>query len=267
MLRRAVVPGLSVVSKPLTFFLPSQLPVGFEFVIGSLAGQVRWKRGRRKKKPRKITQDHKVVAPKKAVTRLEDLVFNPETPYKMRLTINQHLRGLADDGRYNVRRKKDLSRYTHYRMLRIAGLTHDNPKEDVDRRGFVTPLTDLQDSSTLPRSLNHRRFHFPHTLDYKVYWGPPSVYSEPNEYEGSMVGCTIVMRMDDLPLTARQKARLIDVVGEERYDEETGVVALEADFFSEQNHNAAILGDMVEALLAEVMSAEESPPVVGVRDI
>ena len=34
----------------------------------------------------------------------------------------------------------------------------------------------------------HDRFDFAHTLDYKVYWGPPSAQEEPNKWEGSMVG-------------------------------------------------------------------------------
>merc|ERR1712110_161611 len=167
------------------------------------------------------------------------MMMEKETPYTMSMTIRQHLRGLLSDGRYNQRRKKDLSRYTHYRVHRIAGLTHDDPEEDVDRRGFVTPLTALQDGSHLPRSPLHRRFSFPHTLNY-VYWGPPSVMDEPNEYEGSMVGCPVAVRLSDLPLTQRQKERLVAIVGPDRHDEETGVVALEADCFPERNQNAAI---------------------------
>merc|ERR1711974_218383 len=95
----------------------------------------------------------------------------------------------------------------------------DNPKEDVDRRGFVTPLTEIQD--------------------------------EANEYEGSMVGCSVAVRLGDLPLTQRQKERLLDIVGPSRVDEDTGVIALEVDDFPERNHNAALLGDMLEQLLRE----------------
>ncbi|CAK0827861.1 unnamed protein product, partial [Prorocentrum cordatum] len=105
----------------------------------------------------------------------------------VRLTTCQPLAYLTPvtlPGRHNVRRKKDIARYTNYRVMRIAGLTHDRPKEEADRRGFVTPLTKLQDEASLPRSALHRRFNFPHTLNYKVYWGPPSVMEEPNEYEG-----------------------------------------------------------------------------------
>eukprot|EP00438_Fugacium_kawagutii_P006571 Skav231724 [mRNA] locus=scaffold2515:198891:199634:- [translate_table: standard] len=53
-------------------------------------------------------------------------------------------------------------------------MTHDYPTEEIDRKGFLTPLTELQelrevaDEATLPRSLNHRRFNYPHTLSYKA---------------------------------------------------------------------------------------------------
>ncbi|CAK8996324.1 unnamed protein product, partial [Durusdinium trenchii] len=154
----------------------------------------------------------------------------------------------------------DLSRYTHYRVLRIAGLTHDTQTEFEDnrsRRGFLTPLTEMQDNATLPRSADHRRFNYPHTLSYKVYWGPPSVQEEPNEYEGSMVGCRVAVRLCDLPLTQRQKERLIDIVGHDRICEKTGVLTLEADCFPERNHNAALLGDMLEQLLREALAADQ----------
>ncbi|CAK0827860.1 unnamed protein product, partial [Prorocentrum cordatum] len=111
-------------------------------------------------------------------------MYDPESSFQMYLTMKNHVKGLVSDGRHNVRRKKDIARYTNYRVMRIAGLTHDRPKEEADRRGFVTPLTKLQDEASLPRSALHRRFNFPHTLNYKVYWGPPSVMEEPNEYEG-----------------------------------------------------------------------------------
>lgn len=223
--------------------------------------QVRWaKKSKRKRLPKvgDYTAEQKAVSGSRHGKRLEDKMFNPESPFTMSLQIRKHLHGLTSDGRHNVRRKKDLSRYTNYRVLRAAGLTHDGKGEDVDRRGFVTPLTQLQDDSHLPRSPLHRRFTFPHTLSYKVYWGPPSVQELPNEYEGSMVGCSVAVRLDDLPLTARQKERLVDIVGPNNVDEETGVVALEADHFPERNQNAAILGDMLEQLLREAASAEDT---------
>jgi len=244
--------------------LREPLAAGLDCPAGLLAQplQVRWaKRGKRAKRPKQSDRS----AEQKAAggghkERIFDNVMEPESAYQMSLTIKQHMRGLMSDGRHNARRKKDLSRYTNYRVLRIAGLTHDEPKEDVHRRGFVTPLTELQDSSTLPRSVNHRRFSYPHTLSYKVHWGPPSVQDEPNEYEGSMVGCTVAVRLCDLPLTQRQKERLIDIVGPDRVDEATGVVALEADAFPERNQNAALLGDMMEQLLREAMLADEVLP-------
>ena len=49
----------------------------------------------------------------------------------------------------------------------------------MDRRGFLTPLTELQatenmcvepvkDSAHLPESVHHRRFRYPHTFSYKA---------------------------------------------------------------------------------------------------
>jgi len=224
---------------------------------GAAQLQVRWKRGKKKKKRAKRSDrtPELVGVSGGPNLRLEDRVMEPENPYLMSLQIRKHLRGLTSDGRHNIRRKKDLSTYTNYRVLRIAGLTHDNPKENVDRRGFATPLTQLQDRASLPRSALHRRFHFPHLLNYKVYWGPPSVEEEPNRWEGSMVGCSVAFRLEDLPLTQRQKERLVDIVGPDNIDEETGVVALEVDHFPERNHNAALLGDMVDQLMRDAIAA------------
>eukprot|EP00933_Yihiella_yeosuensis_P056353 TRINITY_DN55491_c0_g1_i1.p1 TRINITY_DN55491_c0_g1~~TRINITY_DN55491_c0_g1_i1.p1 ORF type:complete len:304 (+),score=60.20 TRINITY_DN55491_c0_g1_i1:45-956(+) len=231
--------------------------------VGLLAPlQVRWaKKGKRAKRPKRADRTpERIAASGGQKERIFDNVMEPESTYQMGLTIKQHMRGLMSDGRHNARRKKDLTRYTNYRVMRIAGLTHDNPQEEIDRRGFVTPLTELQDNSHLPRSANHRRFNYPHTLSYKAYWGPPSVQDLPNEYEGSMVGCTVAVRLDDLPLTQRQKERLVDIVGPDRIDEETGVIALEADTFPERNHNAALLGDMMEQLMREAMLADQLLP-------
>lgn len=232
--------------------------------------QVRWaKRSKRKKKPKRADRTpERIAASGGAKERIFDNVLEPETPYQMATTVRKHLRDLTTDGRHITRRKKDMTSYTNYRLLRLAGLTHDGPKEEVDRRGFVTPLTEMQDRARLPRSPLHRRFHFPHTLNYKVYWGPPSVQDEPNKAEGSMVGCGVAVRLHDLPLTQRQRERIVDIVGPSRVDEGTDVLALEVDDFPERNHNAALLGDMLEQLLSEATSLEGPPrparvPAVG----
>lgn len=217
--------------------------------------QARWaKKSKRKKAPKMAdrTKERLDNSGGPQLRIFDQYLLEPETTHEMSRTIRGHMRGLTGDGRWNTRRKRDLARYTNYRVMRVAGLTHDFPREEVDRRGFVTPLTELQETSNLPRSPMDRRFLFPHSLSYKVYWGPPSVMDQPNEYEGSMVGCTVAVRLEDLPLTQQQKERLVDIVGASRYDEDTGVVALEADYFPERNHNAAMLGDMLEKLLRDV---------------
>jgi len=241
-----------------TAFRCPELPEGP--LLGSPL-QVRWaKKTKRKRLPKMAdrTAEQKTITAGRGENRLEDKVFNPESPYTMSLNIRGNLRGLTSDGRHNTRRKKDLSRYTNYRVMRIAGLTHDNPKEETDRRGFTTPLTEMQDNSNLPRSLLHRRFSFPHMLNYKVFWGPPTVQEEPNAYDGSMVSAAVAFRLEDLPLTARQKERLVDIVGNDMVDEETGVVALEVDNFTERNQNAALCGDMLEQLLREATAADNT---------
>eukprot|EP00419_Tripos_fusus_P045273 CAMPEP_0172835048 /NCGR_PEP_ID=MMETSP1075-20121228/25464_1 /TAXON_ID=2916 /ORGANISM="Ceratium fusus, Strain PA161109" /LENGTH=288 /DNA_ID=CAMNT_0013678033 /DNA_START=51 /DNA_END=917 /DNA_ORIENTATION=- len=226
--------------------------------------QVRWARKKKRAKAPKRgdrTPEQKAAAGGQK-PRIFDNVMDAETPHAMSMTIRAHMRGLASDGRHNIRRKKDLSRYTSYRVMRIAGLTHDGAEEeDIDRRGFVTPLTQLQDRSHLPRSAVNRRFHFPHTFNYKVYWGPPSVQPEPNKYEGSMVGCSVAVRLHDLPLTQRQKERLVAILGPNRIDANTGVIALEVDDFPERNQNAALLGDMLEDLLREAIAADAPAPL------
>ena len=93
-------------------------------------------------------------------------------------------------------------------------LTHDNPTEEVNRLGFLTPLTDLQDTPLPSRPKAVCKAHSsgllksaslgePHPLQIsthpqlqglqdstavrghselgQVYWGPPTVYDEPNE--------------------------------------------------------------------------------------
>mmetsp|Transcript_25712 Transcript_25712/g.59979 ORF Transcript_25712/g.59979 Transcript_25712/m.59979 type:complete len:301 (-) Transcript_25712:12-914(-) len=224
--------------------------------------QVRWARKKKRKKREKMSEWRERVGNLGGDTavRLEDRYMEPTPNFKMYLTIKKHMDRLTSDGRHNNRRAKDLLNYTNYRVLRLARLTHDNPREDVERKGFVTPLTELQDRAHLPRSANDRRFTFPHTLSYKCYWGPPTVYDEPNKYEGSMVGCKLAMRLDDLPLTAQQRSLLTDIVGPKRHDERTGVVAIEADQFPERNQNAALLGDMVEELMREVTDGTPSLP-------
>lgn len=245
------------------------LPLGLELprdAEQAMAGpfsplQVRWaKKVKHKRKPKmgdrsKERLENSGGAPPRV---FDQYLLEPETTHEMSRTIKSHMRGLSSDGRHNTRRKKDMARYTNYRVQRVAGLTHDMPEEDVDRRGFVTPLTEMQETSNLPRSPMDRRFLFPHIMSYKAYWGPPSVMNEPNEYEGSMVGCTVAVRLEDLPLTQQQKERLVDIVGPSCYDEATGVVALEADAFPERNHNAAMLGDMLEKLLREVSQVGDS---------
>ncbi|CBZ52351.1 3'-5' exoribonuclease CSL4, related [Neospora caninum Liverpool] len=105
-------------------------------------------------------------------------------------------------------------------------------------RTFVTPLTKLQHQAALPRSPLHARFDFPHTFHYDVFWGPPQVEEEPNK-----TACWVSFHVADLKLSDSQEQRLLDILGPERYDEQTGIACLEADVFPQLNHNAAYLGE------------------------
>mmetsp|Transcript_456 Transcript_456/g.1057 ORF Transcript_456/g.1057 Transcript_456/m.1057 type:complete len:405 (+) Transcript_456:121-1335(+) len=232
--------------------------------------QARWaKKSKRKRRPKMgdRTEELKKNGHGQKERIFDRYLLAGETSFEVSRQIRKYLRTMTVDGRRMMRRKKDISRYTNYRVLRAAGLTHDNPQEEVDRRGFVTPMTEMQDSATLPRSALHRRFRFPHTLHYKAYWGPPSVEDEPNKYEGSMVGVVVAARLDDLPLTQQQKERLVDIVGPNCIDEETGVICLEADVFPDRNHNAAILGDMFEKLLREATTSVEERSLEELIDL
>ena len=72
--------------------------------------QARWaKKGKRKKRPKwdDRSAEQKAVNPGPRQDRIFDNIMDPETPFEMKRTISQHMRGLMSDGRHNVRRKKE----------------------------------------------------------------------------------------------------------------------------------------------------------------
>ena len=216
-------------------------------VFDALLTQVRFKRSKKRK------MHHRVITPVKKETMgfppgpsLGSLIGNPESPYQISKNIRQHLARLTAKDTTHIRRKKDFGRYNFHRFLKAAGMTHQDAKQKGD---FVTSLTELQHNADLPISYTDNRFDFPHMLHYKAYWGPPTVETDPNKYEGSMVGVSMSFCVDDLDMKPHEKERLVDIIGPNRYDEETGVVTVHADIFPERNHNAAFLGDVVQQLL------------------
>jgi small subunit ribosomal protein S35 len=178
---------------------------------------------------------------------LGSLIGNPETPYQIAKNVKHHLARLSAMDTTHIRRKKDYGRYNFHRILRMAGMTFDQSRSGA--RDQVTSLTELQDKAELPSSHFQDRFAFPHVINYKAYWGPPTVETEPNRYEGSMVGVSVSFRVKDLLLQPHEAERMIEIVGPTRYDGETDVVTIDADIFPNRNHNAAFLGDVVQHLL------------------
>eukprot|EP00397_Hematodinium_sp_SG-2012_P066412 GEMP01099435.1.p1 GENE.GEMP01099435.1~~GEMP01099435.1.p1 ORF type:complete len:238 (+),score=48.69 GEMP01099435.1:46-759(+) len=226
-------------------------------LLSPVTTQVRWKRGKRKRRPKQGDQPPEQLANKgPPAIRLEDRIdAGAETPLSIAKHIRQHVgKKVADEKTtFTYRRKKDYNIRTNYRLLRAAGLTHDFP---FGRPPELTPLEQLQRSALLPRTTNHERFSFPHTLDYKVYWGPPSAQEEPNKWEGSMARAQATFRIADLGLTTPQKERMVNIT-RERYHAATDAVCLEADSFPDRNHNCALLGDMLQALVEEAKKTDE----------
>ena len=210
--------------------------------------QVRYKRSKKRKMAHRVMNEvQKETLGLPPGPSLGSVIGNPQSPYEVSKNIKQHLERLAAMDTTHIRRKKDYGRYNFHRVLRAAGLSHDSSSKGDS--SFVTSLTELQDKAQLPVAYDDERFHFPHVLSYKAYWGPPTVETEPNRTEGSMVDVTIAFRMKDLLLEEEEAQRLIDIVGPSRYDTETGVVSITADSFPDRNHNAAFLGDVVQHLI------------------
>eukprot|EP00922_Rhytidocystis_sp_ex-Travisia-forbesii_P062426 GHVS01092579.1.p1 GENE.GHVS01092579.1~~GHVS01092579.1.p1 ORF type:complete len:255 (-),score=40.81 GHVS01092579.1:16-780(-) len=209
--------------------------------IGSMFFQVRWKKRKKKEKiPKNVQQ--KETATIDPPVRLEDYIGSPEPAFSIAKNIRKSVSRLSE----GWRRKVDFRRYNSYRIRRSIGLTHDDAAPSGS--AFVTPLTRLQHKSTLPVSLaDNSRFSFPHSLHYECFWGPPQTSVEPNHSR-----CKVSIKLDDLKLTHRQKRFMLEVLGPSRCDVHNGVVVVEADHFTNRNHNAAYLGDALESLLLEV---------------
>ncbi len=172
-----------------------------------------------------------------------------ESPYQIAKNIKHHMERLTAMDPTHIRRKKDYGRFNYHRLLKSVGLSHEARPYKSESDSFTTGLSELQSNATLPPTPLHHRFPFPHTLHYKAHWGPPTVETEPNRYEGSMVGVSVSFRVQDLLLASPERQRLIDIVGPDRYDVATDVVTVDADIFPDRNHNAAYLGDVLQQLI------------------
>jgi hypothetical protein len=221
--------------------------------------QMRFKRSKKRKMAHRVLNDvQKATLGFAPGPSLGSIIGNPQSPYEISKNIKQHLERLTANDTTHIRRKKDYGRYNFHRVMRAAGLSHDSPENKVEKREFVTPLTQLQDAAELPKSFTDNRFNFPHVFTYKAYWGPPTVEKEPNRYDGSMVEVTVGFKVRDVLPIEEEAERMIDILGPTRYDASSGVAAITADIFPDRNHNAAFLGDVVEHLIK--LSKNEPPP-------
>jgi small subunit ribosomal protein S35 len=216
--------------------------------------QVRFKRSKKRKMAHRVINEvQRETMGLPPGPSLGSVVGNPQSPYEITKNIKQHLERLSAMDTTHIRRKKDYGRYNFHRVLRAAGLSHESQSR-INPDEFVTSLTQLQDSAELPPTHDHNRFNFPHVLQYKAYWGPPTVEKDPNRYAGSMVGVNVSFCVDDLMLKEEETQTVIDIVGSSRFDPETRVVSLTADIFPDRNHNAAFLGDVVQQLIKVAVS-------------
>ena len=221
---------------------------------GGLWLQVRGK-SKRKKSAKFVRTPEQEVARGKVQQTLSQRLGNPESPYRVATNIRQVMARLTATDKTQTRRRKDHRRANVQRYLDLANQTHQSApylsEEGASAGGFRTNLTRLQDEATLPGQLaDMARFPFPHTFFSTAFWGPPSV----QETAMQTAGVAMAFRVADLRLALESRRKLLAVVGERRYDEDTDVVTIDADIFPDRNQNAAYLGDLVETLVREVRS-------------
>ncbi|CRH02372.1 mitochondrial ribosomal protein S35 precursor, putative [Plasmodium relictum] len=207
--------------------------------------QVRWKKNRKKRERINLNEEQKNTKLKIPVIRLEDRTTVCETPTVISKNIKNEIMKVCV-GKERTRRHFKFR--NKYRIKKLLNLTHD--KENVKQNNpstFITPLTKLQHESTLPRTLNHDRFNFPHTFQYSVIWhGSSIVDNEENNI------CFFSSNINDLSLSPKEKKKLIEILGEERVDLKNNLIYLESNFFNTYNHNAAYLGDIVQFLMKRI---------------
>lgn len=197
--------------------------------------QVRFKRSKKRKMVHRVMTEVRREATGFAPgPSLGSIIGNPESPYTVARNIKHHLARLSANDTTHIRRKKDFGRMQFHQLFSEK---FTNPSDTV------TGLSSLQQAASLPESSLDVRFPFPHQFSYKAQWGPPTVVNN----ESSEV--SVSFRVADLLLRTHETQRLIDIVGDNRYDKETGVVCIVGNIFPEKNHNAAFLGDVLEQLI------------------
>ena len=213
---------------------------------------MRFKRSKKRKMVHRVMNDvKKETLGHPPGPSLGSIIGNPQSPYEIAKNVRHQLARLSAMDTTHIRRKKDFGRYNYHRILRSAGLTHEHATENNQSKHFtfVTPLTELQHNASLPATFFHDRFPFPHILTYKAYWGPPTVQSNPNRTSESVESVSVSFRVKDLLLKQEEAQRLLDILGPDRFDESTGVAVITTDVFPNRNHNAALLGDILQQLI------------------
>ncbi|GAW83331.1 hypothetical protein, conserved [Plasmodium gonderi] len=211
--------------------------------------QLRGKKNRKKRERVNLNDEQKRTKLKIPPVRLEDRTTVCEPPSVISKNIKKEIMKVCVG---KEKTKRHFKFRNKYRIRKLLSLTHD--KENIkDKRKnpstFITPLTKLQHESTLPRTLNHDRFSFPHSFQYSVIWhGSSTVDQEEDNI------CFFSSYISDLSLTAREKKKIREILGEERVDLKNEMVFLESNFFNTYNHNAAYLGDVVQFLMKRVKS-------------
>ncbi|KAI4834691.1 ribosomal protein S35 [Plasmodium brasilianum] len=216
--------------------------------IWCMFNQVRGKKNRKKRERINLTEEQKSTKLKVPPIRLEDRTTVCEPPSVISKNIKKEIMKLCV-GKEKTRRH--FSFRNKYRIKKLLSITHDkeNIKHKKNPSTFITPLTKLQHESTLPRSLDHDRFNFPHTFHYSVIWHGSSIV----DHDENNI-CFFSSNINDLSLSSREKKKITQVLGEERVDKKKQIIYLESNFFNTYNHNAAYLGDAIQLLMKRIKS-------------
>lgn len=207
--------------------------------------QVRYKKNRKKRERVNLNEEQKRTKIKIPPIRLEDRTSVSEPASVISRNIKNEIMKVCV-GKERTRRHFKFR--NKYRIRKLLNLTHD--KENVKHKNastFVTPLTKLQHESTLPRTMDHDRFDFPHSFSYSVTWHGSSIVDQDENHV-----CFFSAQMEDMCLSSKEKKKIIEILGEERVDRKNQMMYLESNFFNTYNHNAAYLGDAVQFLMRRI---------------
>ncbi|VWU50486.1 mitochondrial ribosomal protein S35 precursor, putative [Hepatocystis sp. ex Piliocolobus tephrosceles] len=211
-----------------------------------MLNQIRGKKNKKKKERTVLTNEQKAVKLKVPPIRLEDRTTVCEPASVISKNIKKEIMKLCIG---KDRTKRHFKYRNKYKIRKILNLTHDkeNIKDKKNPSTFITPLTKLQHESTLPRTLNHDRFTFPHSLHYSVTSHGSSIV----DHEENNI-CFFSSNLKDLVLSSKEKKKLVEILGPERVHSKNELIYLESNFFNTYNHNAAYLGDAVQLLMNKI---------------